>query len=255
MGAADAHGREGIEGWRPVQYLEYTLWHYTAHWQRIINELCEKYSTIHAQLPCIYPKNVKDGLAIVVGSCEYPPITHDVGARVNALWNTVRWEELRLFADSILPRSENALTRAWRVATYSGAANGDPEVLVRLYRESPDRLVQVVALCTGVLGRPARPRWVHGNPAGGTVNRPSGGHRTVGSGRAAWVYDRARTHAGGRRHDGRRWKSKSPGRDMAGAAHGTLCCGCGAGISCRHCDYLGFGTRLAEGNSSRAKGL
>ena len=85
-------------------------------------------------------------LVIVVGSREYPPITHDVGTRVFALWNTVRWEELRLLADAMLPRSENALTRAWRVATYSGAANGDPEVLGRLCRESPDRLVQVVAL-------------------------------------------------------------------------------------------------------------
>ena len=85
-------------------------------------------------------------LTIIVGSREYPPITHDVGARVYALWNTVRWEELRLFADSMLPRTENALTRAWRVATYSGAANGDPEVLVRLCRESPDRLGQVVAV-------------------------------------------------------------------------------------------------------------
>ena len=91
-------------------------------------------------------RRLRPVLAIVVGSREFPPITHDVGVRVYALWNTVRWEELRLFADSMLPRSENALTRAWRVATYSGAANGDPEALVRLCRESPDRLVQVVAL-------------------------------------------------------------------------------------------------------------
>ena len=88
-------------------------------------------------------------LAIIIGSYEYPPITHDVGSRMFALWNTVRWEELRLLADAVLPRGENALTRAWRVATYAGAANGDPEILVRLCRESPGTLDRVVALAIG----------------------------------------------------------------------------------------------------------
>ena len=85
-------------------------------------------------------------LAIIIGSREFPPITHDVGSKVFALWNTVRWEELRLLADAVLPQGENALVRAWRMATYAGAANGDPEVLVRLCRESPDHLDRVVAL-------------------------------------------------------------------------------------------------------------
>ena len=53
LGAADEHGREGSGGWRPVQYREYILWHYIAHWQRTINKLCEKISTIRAQFPCI----------------------------------------------------------------------------------------------------------------------------------------------------------------------------------------------------------
>ena len=70
-------------------------------------------------------------LAVIIGSREYPPITRDVGTRLFALWNTVRWEELRLYANDMLPRGENALTRAWRVATYAGAANGDPDILVR----------------------------------------------------------------------------------------------------------------------------
>ena len=85
-------------------------------------------------------------LAVIVGPREFPPITHDVGSKVFALWNTVRWEELRLLADAVLPQDENALVRAWRMATYAGAANGDPEVLIRLCRESPDQLDQVVAL-------------------------------------------------------------------------------------------------------------
>lgn len=85
-------------------------------------------------------------LAIIIGSREFPPITHDVGSKVFALWNTVRWEELRLLADAMLPQGENALIRSWRMATYAGAANGDPEALIRLCRESPDQLDQVVAL-------------------------------------------------------------------------------------------------------------
>ena len=85
-------------------------------------------------------------LALIVGSREYPPITNDVGSRVFALWNMLRWEELRLLAVNVLPPSENALTRAWRVATYAGAANGDPEILLRLCRESPNRLDDVLEL-------------------------------------------------------------------------------------------------------------
>ena len=91
-------------------------------------------------------RRLRPVLSIIIGSREYPPITHDVGTRVFALWNTVRWEELRLLADATLPRDENALTRAWRVATYAGAANGDPDILVRLCHESPNSLDQVVEL-------------------------------------------------------------------------------------------------------------
>ena len=91
-------------------------------------------------------RRLRPVLAIIVGSHEYPPIVQNVGTRVFALWNAVRWEELRLLADAVLPRGENALTRAWRVATYAGAANGDPEVLVHLCRASPGSLDQVVTL-------------------------------------------------------------------------------------------------------------
>ena len=83
-------------------------------------------------------------IAIIVGSREYPPITQDVASRVFALWNVVRWEELRLLASAALPDDENALTRAWRVATYAGASNWDPEMLLRLCRQCPDHLEQVV---------------------------------------------------------------------------------------------------------------
>ena len=89
-------------------------------------------------------RRLRPVLALIVGSDEYPPIANDVGSRVFALWNMLRWEELRLLAVDVLPQDENALIRAWRIATYAGAANGDPEMLLRLCRECPDRLHQVI---------------------------------------------------------------------------------------------------------------
>ena len=89
-------------------------------------------------------RRLRPVLALIVGSGEYPPIANDVGSRVFALWNMLRWEELRLLAVDVLPQDENALIRAWRTATYAGAANGDPEMLLRLCRECPDRLHQVI---------------------------------------------------------------------------------------------------------------
>lgn len=91
-------------------------------------------------------RRLRPVLAVIVGSGEYPPIAIDVGSRVYAFWNLFQWEDLRILAADLLPRNENALTRAWRVATYAGAANGDPQMLLRLCRESPDRLAQVVEL-------------------------------------------------------------------------------------------------------------
>ena len=89
-------------------------------------------------------RRLRPVLALIVGSDEYPPIDNDVGSRVFALWNMLRWEEVRLLALDVLPQDENAFVRAWRTATYAGAANGDPELLLRLCRECPDRLDQVI---------------------------------------------------------------------------------------------------------------
>ena len=98
-------------------------------------------------------------IAIIVGSREYPPITQDVASRVFALWNVVRWEELRLLAAAVLSQDENALTRAWRVATYTGAASWDPDTLMRLCRECPDRLDYVVELAVAGAVERDKPMW------------------------------------------------------------------------------------------------
>ena len=91
-------------------------------------------------------RRLRPVLALIVGSDEYPPIANDIGSRVFALWNMLKWEELRLLAVDVLPQDENALIRAWRTATYAGACNSDTEMLLRLCRECPDRLHQVIDL-------------------------------------------------------------------------------------------------------------
>ena len=108
-------------------------------WKEFFDAVCRCYLGAGSQ-------RLRPVLAIIVGSREYPPIARDVASRVFGLWNIVRWEELRLLAVAVLPQDENTLTRAWRVATYAGAANGDPDLLLRLCRESPNRLDQVVDL-------------------------------------------------------------------------------------------------------------
>ena len=79
-------------------------------------------------------------LALLTECQEFPPIDPGVGIRVRALWNAVRWEEVRLLIDSMLPENENALVRAWRVAVYSAASCSDPSVMALLCRLMPNSL-------------------------------------------------------------------------------------------------------------------
>ncbi|MDE2915517.1 MAG: hypothetical protein OXL68_21690 [Paracoccaceae bacterium] len=75
--------------------------------------------------------------------CEaFPPIDLGVGIRIRALWNAVRWEEVRLLVDSMLPPNENALGRAWRVAVYSAASCSDPKIMSLLCRLMPNSLLE-----------------------------------------------------------------------------------------------------------------
>ena len=139
----------------PLRNLDDLLEHYPDEGALILVVECEQtlnrqwknfFDAIRRACRGARSRRLRPILAFIIGSHEYPPITHDVGTRVFALWNAVRWEELRLLADALLPLGENALTRAWRVATYAGAANGDPETLISLCRQSPNPLNQVVAL-------------------------------------------------------------------------------------------------------------
>ena len=91
-------------------------------------------------------------LAILVGCTEFPPVGMEVGIKVRALWNAVRWEEFRLLAESMLASSENALVRAWRIAVYSASSNGSPDVAALLCREMPNSLSAAVERSLDALG-------------------------------------------------------------------------------------------------------
>ena len=129
----------------------------STEWKRFFDSIARAYVGAN-------PERLRPLLAVIVGSREYPPIMPDVASRVFALWNVVRWEELRLLAAAVLPQAENAMTRAWRVASYAGAANWDPDLLLDLCRELPDRLDHVFDLALGGAVWHHRPEW---NP--GTV--------------------------------------------------------------------------------------
>ena len=129
----------------------------SAAWKRFFESVARAYVAAEHE-------RLRPLLAVIVGSREYPPIMPDVASRVFALWNVVRWEELRLLAGAVLPQDENAMTRAWRVASYAGAANWDPDLLLDLCRESPDRLEHLLDLALGGAVVDREPEW---NP--GTV--------------------------------------------------------------------------------------
>ena len=73
---------------------------------------------------------------------KLPPVKLDAGIRCYSFWNPLRWEEMRLLVqDSII--NENAMNRAWRVSTYTGSANSDPELISTLIENSPNSLSEL----------------------------------------------------------------------------------------------------------------
>ena len=108
-------------------------------WKSFLKVLGKSYRSSSSQ-------RLRQILVLIVGANEYPPIKKDIGSKIYAIWNILRWEDLRLLAIDKLPQNENALTRSWRVSTYTGAANGDPILLSRCCYECPDHLNQLVDL-------------------------------------------------------------------------------------------------------------
>jgi len=79
----------------------------------------------------------------VIAPPLYPPIQIDAGIRCYGFWNPLRWEELRLIIADNFSGKENVMSRAWRISTFTGAANSDPKLINLLSRNSPRSLSDV----------------------------------------------------------------------------------------------------------------
>jgi hypothetical protein len=75
----------------------------------------------------------------------YPPIRINAGIRCYGFWNPIRFEETRLLIAENFSEKENVMSLAWRISTYAGAANFDPDLINRLSRNSPRSLSDVRA--------------------------------------------------------------------------------------------------------------
>lgn len=83
-----------------------------------------------------------------------PPQIHPIGAapgvRCFAFWNPLQWEETRLLIGANIDHYDNAISKAWAVSTYAGAANLDPEIIAKLLQREPRSLRDVrdvVSIC------------------------------------------------------------------------------------------------------------
>ena len=118
--------------------------------------LSDAWRRLFARIGKIYRTNTQSYgpvLAVLVDCEQFPPISPGVGIRVRALWNTIRWEEVRLMVDSMIPTNENALVRAWRIAVYSGACSSDPDVAAMLCRHIPNSLTETTNLVLDANGK------------------------------------------------------------------------------------------------------
>ena len=62
------------------------------------------------------------------------------------LWNAVTWEEIRLFAGTLIADETNEIRKAWMISSYCGVSNFDLEILQNLLRMRPMSLLETVTI-------------------------------------------------------------------------------------------------------------
>lgn len=112
----------------------------SAAWRRLIADFARQARALGVET------RLRPFLIVVTGCVEYPPVDFAVGIKVRAIWNAVRWEEVRLLVESGLATNENSLARTWRLSVYCATSNGDPEVAAMLCRELPNSIAESVEL-------------------------------------------------------------------------------------------------------------
>jgi len=106
-------------------------------WHRFIHQMAKYLRVMDSgdttRVVCIF----------IIAPFSYPPLEVDTGLRSYGFWNPLQWEEVRLFIGNQFEMDENPIQRAWKISTYTGAANANPNLLRRLLKSSPTSLSDI----------------------------------------------------------------------------------------------------------------
>jgi len=97
------------------------------------------------KLERLYERGIQQGelRGLLVMTRGLPVLEPSRSAAISklALWNPLRWEDLRMLAASWLDTVDaEPLMRSWQIASYTGAANGDPFLLRKICQAAPASL-------------------------------------------------------------------------------------------------------------------
>ncbi|WP_319548507.1 hypothetical protein [Desulfogranum marinum] len=106
-------------------------------WQSFLSDTAKYYKTNDSA----YSK--RSICLFLISPPQIQPIEAAPGVRCFAFWNPLQWEEIRLLIGANIDQSDNAISKAWIVSTYAGAANLDPEVIGKLLQREPRSLRDV----------------------------------------------------------------------------------------------------------------
>lgn len=105
-------------------------------WQKLISRILRIYASA-ADSNSLRPMILVTEGSLPADHCNSPAL------RRFQLWSPLRWEDMRALAGSWIVDSTNPLIREWRIASYVGAANGDPFLLREICRQAPESLADL----------------------------------------------------------------------------------------------------------------
>ncbi len=106
-------------------------------WQSFLSDTARYYKTHDSA----YSK--RSICLFLISPPKIQPIVTAPGVRCFAFWNPLQWEEIRLLIGANIDQPDNAISKAWIVSTYAGAANLDPEIMAKLLQQEPRSLRDV----------------------------------------------------------------------------------------------------------------
>lgn len=108
----------------------------------------QAWGKLFGRLERMYEKSVEEGglrpLVVFCHGARVPVTKSSPAVKHRYLWNALRWEDMRGLATAWLEsEATNPLTKAWQIASYTGAANGDPFLLKAICAEAPRQIVGI----------------------------------------------------------------------------------------------------------------